>query len=1119
MSIKHAMNVRSDFSIGESTLQIDTIIERAKELGYESVALVDTMSVSAMVNFTNKAKKAGIKPIIGCTLRVYDDPTYKKPAKASGIVEKENLTYNLKVYVQTEEGLHSLLKLLSKGNSEENFYYNARVGLEDVLALTGVAVSTGDFYSVFHHPDAEAICYSLFTRFMDDFYVELVPINTPLFDTLNAKAVATAEQSGSRTLITYPTLYDKPEHADTLTVLKAICTNTKMNAPWHPRQFVRDFYFRPPNDIVTQAVHMGRRLATASGPVLKLDVTVAQRLADSVTYEFKKLPNALPVMATNEFAAMTAQIAQGWKLRFSKPVLGHQPSAVDLETIYKPRLTFELGVLKKMGFSGYFLLVRDIVQWAKESNIIVGPGRGSAGGSLVSYLLGITDVDPIRFDLLFERFINPDRIDLPDADLDFMSSRRHEVVDRIIAKYGQDKVAGISNYSTLASASALRDTGRVHDVDNLELSCTKLVPSEHGVSVDLTEAANRVPEIDKFKAKHPVIWQHSLNLEGCMRTLGKHAAGIVVSNEPIVNRAVVETRSGAAVVNWDKKFVEDWGLIKMDILGLSTLDLLELGRQYVRERHGHKIDYLSLPLDDPKVLRSFADGHTTGVFQFESSGMRGLLKQLANGGDLTFDNLAATTALFRPGPLDAGLCDDYVAIKQGAKTAFLEHPNMAPALKDTYGVIVYQEQVMRVAVDVAGFTLTESDHLRKAMGKKDKDLMAEQRDKFVSGCVRVSGMAEKVASALFDKIEVFAGYAFNKSHAVEYSVISYWCMWLKVTYPAEFFAAAMSVVDDEDKLTALMMDARRLDIRVLPPDINISTERIEIADDTTLTAPFQAVKGISTNVAGYLVKARKNLGRPFVSRADMEALIAAKTITGKINALHRERLQKVGAFVSCEGGIPALHPDRLKDRLELMPGFTIDAVKASRTVNNETIAITSIIRLMEDCRVCDKCSLKGEAHPLPRMGKSPKFMVVFDYPNWEEAKAGRMLEGDAAGILKACLKDVGLTANDAYYTSLVKSPKQGKGLTNEQINGCVPYLQKEIEILKPPVILTLGSNATRYFMPGMKGSPMDLVGKVTFDPKLDASIVFGLNVTQIVFDATKLKFLETACAKVADLLS
>jgi len=1117
MSIKHAMSVRSDFSIGESTLQIDTLIDKAKELGYESVALVDIMSVSAMVNFTNKAKKVGIKPIIGCTLRVYDDPTYKKPAKASGIAEVANLTYNLKCYVLNETGLHNLLKVLSKGNSEDNFYYNARIGLSDVMDLSGCAISTGDFYNVFHHPNHKAIVSALAGQFQNDFYVELVPINTPLFDTLNIKALSCGPFN---TIVTYPVLYDLPEHADTLTVLKAICTNTKMAAPWNPVQSVKDFYFQPDVALVRHVAKMLKRGVGDGNPKAVLEgFNALQKLADSVTYEFKKLPNALPVMAPDEFTALRVQMVHGWKRRFSQPVMGHQPTVYELERTYKPRLAFELSVLKKMGFSGYFLLVQDIVNWSKQNGIIVGPGRGSAGGSLVSYLLGITDVDPIRFDLLFERFINPDRIDLPDADLDFMSSRRHEVVEQIIAKYGQDKVAGISNYSTLASASALRDAGRVHDIDQFELACTKLVPSEHGVSVDLTEAANRVPELEKFKGNHPVLWQHALNLEGCMRTLGKHAAGIVVSNEPIVNRAVVETRSGSAVVNWDKKFVEDWGLIKMDILGLSTLDLLELGRQYVKERKGVNVDYMTLPLDDPKVLASFADGHTTGVFQFESSGMRGLLKQLANGGSLTFDNLAATTALFRPGPLDAGLCDDYVQIKQGAKTAYLEHPNMEAALKDTYGVIVYQEQVMRVAVDLAGFTLTESDHLRKAMGKKDKDLMAEQRDKFVQGCIRVSGMEERVATGLFDKIEVFAGYAFNKSHAVEYSVISYWCMWLKVTYPAEFFAAAMSVVDDEDKLVALMLDARRLDILVQPPDINISTDRIEIMNDTTLTAPFQAVKGISTNVAGYLVAARKKMGRPWVSLADMEDQILKKHITGKINSQHRERLQRVGAFVSCEGGLPALDASRLKDRLELMPGFTIDAVKANRMLVNETSTITQIVRLATDVTACQGCSLKGQPHPLPRIGKTPKFMVVFDYPNYSEVKAGRLLDGESAEILKAVLVDAGLSANDAYFTSLVKSPKQGKLLTNEQINGCTPWLEKEIELLKPPVILTLGSNSTRYFMPGMKGSAMDLVGKVTFDAKLDASIVFGLNVTQIVFDTSKIKFLQTAIEKVASLIN
>lgn len=1119
MNLKHNLSVRSDFSIGESTMSPTKIVEKAKEMGYESVALVDTMTVSSMVGLANKAKKEGIKPIVGCTLRVYDDPTYRKPAKTSGEKEKPNPFYHLKVYVHDDVGLRSLLKLLSKANTEEYFYYHARVGLEDVMNLENVTVTTGDMFNLFHHPRHQEILLRLMTKF--DTYVELVPINTPLFDTLNARALVAARHLATTKLTAgYPTFYASQADAGALDVLRAIATNTQTSSPWLPIPYTRDHNFAEPAELVRRLGAMAKRLGADVPTLVKGCIVGMNNIVESCTYEFKKLEPCLPKMAEDEFLAVAEQCKQGWNTRFTKEVLGHKPTLEELPA-YKQRLAYELSVLKKMGFSGYFLLVQDIVRWSKNAGIVVGPGRGSVGGSLVAYLMGITDVDPIRFGLLFERFINPSRIDLPDADLDFMSSRRHEVIDYIIGKYGQDYVAGVSNYATLGPASALRDVARLSGLNPLEYACSKQMEKEHGVSLSLEESAEKVPDIGKYRAEHPDLWDHSIRLEGTMRGLGQHAAGIVVANEPLVNRAVVETRSGGNVVNWDKTIVEDWGLIKMDILGLSTLDVLKKAQEYIYERHGRRIDFLRLPLNEPDVMRAFGKGDTVGIFQFEGAGMRKLLKDLAKGGELTFEDVTAATALYRPGPIDAGLVDQFVAVKQGIKSPHYEHEAMRVALTETHGVLTYQEQIMRVCQDLAGFSMTEADHVRKAMGKKDKVKMAEYREQFVAGAAK-SGMTELSAGMLWDKIEGFAGYAFNKSHSVEYSVISYWTMWVKVRYPAEFYAAAMTVVDKEEKLAGLVMDARKNGIEVVPPDINKSSDRIEIEGEKILYAPFQAVKGISTNVAGHIMIVRKEHPEPFTSKAEFEATVSALKLAAKINKSHREKLERVGAFSSIEPeSKPAIHPDRLKDRLELMPGFTVDAVKADRAINDDRLNLMKVIRLTEECRSCSKCSLAGAQHPLPRIGKSPKFMVVFDAPNWQEAKKGKLLEGEAAGYLKAALNDAGLSANDGYFTALVKAPKPAgeKMLSNESIIACSEYLKQEIEILKPPVIIAMGSNAIRYFAPGVKGSPAELAGKVIFDPKLDASVIFGLNPAQVSFDPSKGKLLLNIAEKIAELVT
>ncbi len=1150
MNLNHMLAARSDFSISESMLQIEHLVADAKEKGYESVTLMDTMSLHGMVDFINRAKKAGIKPVIGCRIRVVEDPTYRKPSKASGEREKPNPMFMLKVYVTADKGITSLLKLLSKAYSEDYFYYHARVGLKEVLELEDVVVSTGDLFNLYHLPNHDEIIKALQDRFgVKSVYSELTPINTPLFDTLNSKALEAARHLAMPPLVTYPTFYRNADAADSLEVLKCITTNTKMDVAYRSVQYVKDFFIHEPTHLVERVKKAAGRVNTYNGvasPQLWVEgLANIDQLVGRCTYEWKKQPVSLPKMADNEFVALGKKCVEGWRRRFSDEVLGHKPTPAEMK-VYQDRLAYEMAVLKKMGFAGYFLLVEDLVVWAKNNGIIVGPGRGSVGGSLVAYLIGITDVDPIRFNLLFERFINPERLDLPDADLDFMSSKRHLVIEYLTAKYGADRVAGISNYSTLASASALRDTGRMYGLNGIELTATKLVPKEHGQSFTLTEAAKAVPEIDKFKDEHAEIWKHALNLEGAMRAFGRHAAGVVVAGEPLVNRAVIETRSDAPVVNWDKRIVEDWGLVKMDILGLSTLDVLEIAKGYIKDRHGTEVDYLKLPFEESKVMDAFGKGETTGVFQFESPGMRKLLRDLAVGGQLTFEDITAATALYRPGPMDSGLLDDYVAIKQGIREPSYDHPNMKAALEATFGVIVYQEQVMQVAVDLAGFTRAEADHLRKAMGKKDKDKMAEMREKWVEGCKATSSLDDRTAGAIFDKIEAFAGYGFNRSHAVEYSIISYWTMWLRVHYPAEYFAACMSIVDEE-KLPGLVKDAREAGIEVFPPDINTSTHRYTIPNDKTILAPFSSVKGISENTAQRIVELReRNRGWKVIKikkkrdgtteevwgeddtaavkghfSTKEEFMMAASQPGSKVNARVVENLEKVGAFALIDpSGPSAKHFSRRKDQMELMPGLVIDAVKADRTTDlADKFLRAKVIHLIQDYKKCDGCDLKESPHPTVRAKSTVKFMVVSDCPTWQEEKKDKLLEGDAALYVKESILKAGLSVADGYYTTLVKAKKSDKFLSNAQINGCSKFLDRELELIKPAVIVALGSATIKRFVPGLKGGASEMVGKAIYDPTLDATIVCGINAQQIGFDPDKQEVLDAVFAQVADILS
>tara|TARA_R110000851_G_C13102760_1_gene569366 strand:- start:100500 stop:103883 length:3384 start_codon:yes stop_codon:yes gene_type:complete len=1127
MNLKSALAVRTHFSIGEAMTKPKEAVEKAKALGYESVVLMDTMTISGMTDFSSAAKAAEIKPVIGCRIRVVADPLYRKPKKNSGEAIKPNPEYYLKVYVKNDEGMIDLIKLLSLANSEEYFYYVPRVSLDDIcntLSNGNLLCSTGDFYSVFHNDKYSLIVEKLRRSLSSsELFSEIVPIDTPLFDKLNVRAIEIAEELHLAPIITYPVLYPDDGDSETLEVLAAINTNNKMASPWRPVPYIRDFYFHKPTDMVIKVVAMQVRLKKHHGLEdmhLRIALENNEILVKGCTYVWAKMPVTLPVMAGDEYGELVRLCKAGFSDRLLKPTLGYAPSK-ELLPKYVERLKYELSVLKEMGFERYFLVVEDLVTWSRSAGILVGPGRGSVGGSLVAYLLFITDVDPIRFDLLFERFINPERLDLPDADLDFMSSRRGEIIEYLTGRYGKECVAGIRNYGTLASSSALRDTGRVHELQNYEIKCSAYVPKEHGKPVSLQEAAEAIPEIAEFKKNYGVLWKHATRLEGRMRSMGKHAAGVVVSGMPISNRAVVERASGAQVVNWDKRIVEDWGLVKMDILGLSTLDVLKKAVDMIEIRHKKRIDLTMLPLDEPEVMQAFGEGRSIGVFQFESPGMRKLLRDLAEGGNLTFDDLAAATALYRPGPMDSGLMDDYISIKQGLKLPYYEHTHMEAALSPTNSVIVYQEQVMKLAQDLAGFTLAGADHLRKAMGKKDRDKMAAMRQQWVDGCLSHSSMNETQSTVLFDKIEAFAGYGFNKSHAVEYSIISYWTMYLKVHYPAEFYASALSVVG-EDKLTGLVNDAKSHNVHIVPPHINESGADFIISYDDVigrniLYTPFNRLKGLSDNTTNAILLAREKAGKPFESQADF-LLNVNKT---KCNKRHQAVLDKVGAFACVEPTqIAAEHPDRLKDQMELIPGLVTALIKADRDIEQNAPTMNKLKTILAETRKCEECSLKCGVHPAMGMGTKAKIMIVADCPNWGEEKANKMMEGKASAYLVSAIKNAGLNPKTQFYvTSLVKSPKQGGKLTTAQIGACSEYLKREVELLKPAVIITLGGASTRFFVPDIRGGFADLCGKVHYHKELDASIVYGINPGMIYIDPEKQNMLDDVLLKAAELIT
>lgn len=1125
------LGAKTHFSLGESIYDPEDLVKKAELAGYDGIVVTDVASIDAMPIM--KAKAKGIKIGLGVQVAIVDDLTWE-PAKRNEPKRAPNKMWQPTLFVRNEEGFTDLVELLTLAQ-EEDHYCNkparSQLSLHELIEYVSrgnLTMTLGSAHSVAQHSDCanilDALCASL-----DDTQIvaELVPVNSAYYDAHNVSMMKIMEARGIKAIVSRPTLNQKDE-AKFRNVMGVILSHDKVDSQWR-REPPEDLHVLEAVDLPNEMVAAANR-ASGRGIDLLFSLEAFQKAGRAALdyfvdhpYQWSKMPPALPTMSATPMADIVKICKQGWQERLGNEVFGYKPDPSVLPK-YQERLKYELSILQKMKFEDYFLLVHYIVNWSQSNKIMTGPGRGSVGGSLVAYLMGITDVDPIRFDLIFERFINPERIDLPDIDLDFMSSRRQDIVEHLVGKFGEKRVVQIANYNTIAGAGAIQACGKAYGLFENQYECSKLVPKESGVPVKIEKAVAYVPELEKFALNHPEAWAASVALQGTFKNFAKHAAGVVVAGVDVVKRGVINRRQGVGIVNWDKRVVEDFGLIKLDVLGLANLDILRLCQDYVREAHGVEIDYRKLPLDDPKVLQSFAEGKTYGVFQFEGGGMKKLLKDLGSGGDLTFDDCVAATALFRPGPIQAGLMDMYVAIKKGFQAPEYLHPNTEAALEPTMSVMVYQEQVMQISRDLAGYTFPEADGLRKIMGKKDPVKMAEQRGKFVDGCLTKSGLDAVTATFIFEQIEKFAGYGFNKSHSVAYTLISYMTMWVKVNYPEAFYAACLSILD-EAKLSGLAKDALANGIHIVPPDINHSSDRYEIGFDALrgqkiLYAPFQSVKGLSEKSAAAILEARKKLGRGFKNKAEMILSVDRRAC----NKTAQEKLDKIGAFSQIEPGqLDARHPDRVRDQKELLPGIIVNNVKASREIKVDGAVSAQLVKIIDDYSAnvgCTGCPYIGRPHPQPFLGKKPKIMIVLDSPQYQEEAKVQLGVGDTGAFIKAAVVAAGLSMKDVYITSFIKARKlKGEEIENVTANNCGRYLQQEIELLNPPVIVALGGKAMRELIPDVKGGWEENVSKSFFDPKKDRTTVVGFNVAMICFDGAKQALLNQVFEQVAEIFS
>jgi DNA polymerase-3 subunit alpha len=897
MSARFAhLHLHSEYSLVDSTIRIPELVERCAALQQPAVAVTDQNNLFALVKFYKAAEGAGIKPIIGADVL---------------LAEGNETASRVTLLCRDRDGYLTLSRLLTRAWMEghrtdgvvvrPDWLRESNAGL---FALAGRHSEAGRLAAAGKH-DLAAQWLADWQRHTDGrLHLELTRTQRDGEDAFNAFALHASSERGIPVIASNDVRFLDANGFEAHEARVCISTGRVLDDPKRPRDYSAEQFLKSSDQMETLFADVPDAIDNA--------LALATRCNLELSLGTYYLP-AFPVPANETLDSwIRSQSRDGLRARLDK----HPPSAeFGGREAYDARLEAELDVIVKMGFPGYFLIVADFINWAKDHGIPVGPGRGSGAGSLVAWALGITDLDPIPYDLLFERFLNPERVSMPDFDIDFCMDRRDEVIDYVAAKYGRDRVSQIITYGTMAAKAVVRDSGRVlgHPYGFVD-GIAKLIPLTLGVSLDdalgESEAARKNPEL----ASAELIQRHAVEeevrdlltlareLEDLTRNAGKHAGGVVIAPSPLSDFCPLfaehdgQGRGRNPVTQFDKDDVETIGLVKFDFLGLRTLTIIDWAVKAINARRGPSepaLDIIALPLDDAKTYELFARGETHAVFQFESRGMRELLKRAKPD---RFGDLIALVSLFRPGPMD--LIPDFIERKHGRAEVSYPHPKLEPVLAPTYGVIVYQEQVMQIAQVLAGYSLGGADLLRRAMGKKKIEEMAKERAKFEAGASE-RGVDARTASQIFDLMEKFAGYGFNKSHAAAYALVSYQTAWLKTHYPAEFMAAVLSSdMDNTDKVVGFLDEARALGLTVLPPDVNASRYMFEAMDERTIRYGLGAVKGVGRGACeaisderskggafGDLLEFCRRIDSSKLNRRALEALINA----GALDALARNR--------------------------------------------------------------------------------------------------------------------------------------------------------------------------------------------------------------------------------------
>ncbi len=879
------LHVHTEYSILDGACRIDDALGAAKAMGMDSLAITDHGVMYGALSFYQKAREAGIRPVIGS--EVYVAPRGRL-GRDGGLEEQP---FHLVLLARDNTGYQNLMRIVTRGFTE-GFYYKPRVDLEvlrenceGLIALS--ACLKGEVQQCLLREDTEAAALAI-ERYVslfgeDGFYLELMDHGIPEQSQVNPMIVEIARAKGIGLVATNDVHYVRREDAKPHDHLLCIQTGKLLSEPVRLKFSTEEFYLKSPEEMAAIFPDFPEALANTVDIAHRCDVEIDLGKVYLPSYE---VPEGYDL---NSYLEHLAREGVGRHY-------GEDPSPEVLE-----RLRTELDVIESLGFAGYFLIVWDFVKYAKDQGIKVGPGRGSGAGSLVAYALGITTIDPLKYGLLFERFLNAERLALPDIDIDFSHTRRSEVIDYVSEKYGRDRVSPIVTFSRLKAKAAVKDVGRVKEVLYGRMdTITKMIPDDPNMTIDLAlsqsqdlrDAYDTDPEVRE-------VIDTAKSLEGMVRHASVHAAGVVIAADSIDKYSPLSIQqktgesSNVVTTQYDMYDVEALGLLKVDILGLKTQSLLELAVDLIRRRHGVELDIDDLPMDDRDTFKLIQNARTVGTFQLASPGMRGLMRDMVPS---KFEDIIALIALFRPGPLKQNMHKTFVDQKHGRQQVTYPHPSLEGILRETYGVIVYQEQAMQAARTMAGYTGLEADELRKAIGKKKADIMFRHREKFIAGSM-ANGIDEASATRVFDLIETFGGYGFNKSHSTAYALVSYQTAYLKAHYPSEYMAALMTIyMDNQERLVEYINECAHVGLAVKPPDINVSYGNFTPEDDHVLFG-LSAVRNVGSAVVEQIVACREE-GGPFKSFVDFCDRVPSSVLNKKT----LESLIKAGAFDSIEAG-------------------------------------------------------------------------------------------------------------------------------------------------------------------------------------------------------------------------